>query len=112
MAFDDSTSGLDRHMHHTLEPIWGNDWGDGKPRRLFAAARIARERAEVDFEAHQKYLARRARIAADATRSRAAPIEAAIRKEIRDQSKTVMGAALRLAMDKADRAKARETALE
>jgi len=112
MAFDDSTGGLDRRFHHTPEPIWGNDWGDGKPRRLFAAARIAQERVEVDLAAHQKYLARRARIAADATRSRAAPIEVAIRKELRERSKTAMGAAMNLALEKVERDKRRERALE
>lgn len=112
MAFDDSTGGLDRRMHHTLEPVWGNDWGDGKPRRLFAAARTAVERAEVDFQARQEYLARRARIAADATRSRSAPVEAAIRKEMRERSKTTMGAAMNRALDKAERDRKREKALE
>lgn len=108
MAFDDSTGGLDRFVHHHPEPIWGNDWGDGKPRRLFAAARIAQERDQVDSEARQKYLDRRARIAADATRSRAAPIEAAIRKELRERSKTAMGAAMNRALEEFERDKRRE----
>lgn len=108
MAFDDSTGGLDRYVHHTIEPLWGNDWGDGKPRRVFEAARVSVERAEVDFEARQEYLARRARIAADATRRRSAPVEAKIKAERIAQSKTAMGAAMRAALDKRDRRNGKE----
>ncbi len=94
MAFDDSTGGLDRHLHHTPEPVWGNEWGDGKPRQMFAAARTAFERAEVDQIAHQKYLERRAKIAADAQRRRSAPVEAKIEADLLRGAKSSMGAAL------------------
>jgi hypothetical protein len=81
MAFDDSTGGLDRHLAHTSEPLWGDDWGDRSPRSLFSAARVAPEREQVDAQAQAEYLERRARIAADATRSRSAPVEARLRAE-------------------------------
>lgn len=108
MAFDDSTGGLDRRAYHAPEPIWGDDWGDRKPRRVFEAARTFLERDEVDSIARQKYLARRAEIAADATRSRAAPVEEKIRQEILAQSKTVMGAAMRAAVEKRQRQNGKE----
>jgi hypothetical protein len=109
MSFDDSTGGIDRrHYHNSHEAIYGNDFGDGKPKRLFDASRTCEERREVDSEKRAEYLARRARIAADATRSRSAPVEAKIQADRIAQSKTVMGAAMRAALDKHDRRNGRE----
>lgn len=110
MSFDNSTGGIDRLQFRNQQGLYGNDFGDGKPKRLFEASRTSKERDEVDSEAHQKYLARRAKIAADATRSRSAPVEAKIREEKLAQSKTVMGAAMRAALDKRDRQNGKEKA--
>lgn len=95
MSFDNSTGGIDRLQYRNQEGLYGNDFGDGKPKRLFEASRTSEERREVDSAAHQKYLARRAKIAADATRSRSAPVEAKIREDNLARSKTSMGAAFR-----------------
>lgn len=108
MSFDDSTGGSDRLRYRNQEAFYGNDFGDGSAKSLFAASRICGERREVDSEAHQKYLARRAKIAADATRSRSAPVEAKIKAEKIAQSKTAMGAAMRAALDKRDRQNGKE----
>ena len=81
MAFDDSTGGIDRARHHNPEPVWGDDWGDRSPESLFEASRIAQERQEVDQLAREAYQRRLLARQADATRSRAAPIEAQLRRE-------------------------------
>lgn len=101
MAFDDSTGGIDRARHHSHEPIWGDDWGDRHIARLLDAARIAPERAEVDRLAHEKYLERRARIAADATRRRSAPVEELIERERAKKERGSFGAVLAQALSKA-----------
>lgn len=108
MAFDDSTGGADRLRYRSNAGQYGNDWGDHSAQSLFGALYTDHERAEVDSQKRAEYLARRARISADATRSRAAPIEAEIRKERIAQSKTVMGAAMRAALDKRDRQNGKE----
>jgi hypothetical protein len=108
MAFDDSTGGIDRLQYRNQQDVYGNDFGDGKPKRLFEASRTCEERREVDSEKRAEYLARRAKIAADATRRRSAPVEAKIQAERIAQSKTVMGAAMRAALDKRDRRNGRE----
>lgn len=107
MAFDDTTGGLDRARHHSPEPVWGDDWGDRHPRRMFDACRVSQERQEVDQIAREKYLARRARIAADATRSRAAPVEAALRREQASKERGTFGAVLAKAFAK-DKARAKK----
>jgi hypothetical protein len=108
MSFDDSTGGIDRLQFRNQHDVYGNDFGDGKPKRLSEASRIWEERREVDSAKQAEYLARRARIAADATRRRSAPVEAAILAEQIAQSKTAMGAAMRAALDKRDRRNGRE----
>lgn len=108
MSFDDSTGGIDRLQFRSQHDVYGNDFGDGKPKRLLDASRIWAERREVDSAKQAEDLARRARIAADATRRRSAPVEAAILAERLAQSKTVMGAAMRAALDKRDRQNGRE----
>ncbi|MFZ3185572.1 MAG: hypothetical protein WA173_15680 [Pseudomonas sp.] len=62
------------------------------------------ERAElvlIAHLAHQRYLARRARIAADATRSRSAPIEARLKAEQAKKERGSLGAILAQAMTNA-----------
>lgn len=86
MAFDDATGGIDRRQYHAAQSPWGNDFGDHSPRQLLAALATARERAEVDEAAQTRYQERRDRISADATRSRAAPIEARLRREKLEQA--------------------------
>jgi hypothetical protein len=95
MSFDDSTGGIDRLQFRNQQDVYGNDFGDGKPKRLFEASRTYEERREVDSVKQAEYLARRARIAADATRRRSAPVEAAILADNLARSKTSMGAAFR-----------------
>lgn len=101
MAFDDSTGAIDRVCHHHPESTWGNDWGDHSPQRLLAALRVDQERHDVDQLAREKYLARRARIAADATRSRAAPVEEKLRREQGRKERGAFGAILAQAFAKA-----------
>ena len=108
MSFDDSTGGIDRLQFRSQHDVYGNDFGDGKPKRLLDASRTWEERREVDSVKQAEYLARRARIAADATRRRSAPVEAKIQADKIAQSKTAMGAAMRAALDKRDRRNGRE----
>lgn len=108
MAFDDSTGGADRLHYRNNAGQYGNDWGDHSAQSLFGALYTEHERAGVDSEKRAEYLARRAKIAADATRRRSAPVEAKIQAERIAQSKTVMGAAMRAALDKRDRRNGRE----
>lgn len=108
MAFDDSTGGADRLHYRANAGQYGNDWGDHSAQSLFGALYASHERAEVDSQKRAEYLARRARIAADATRRRSAPVEEKIKAERIAQSKTVMGAAMRAALDKRDRQNGRE----
>lgn len=108
MSFDDSTGGIDRLQFRNQQDVYGNDWGDGKPKRLLGASRTWEERREVDSAKQAEYQARRARIAADATRRRSAPVEAKIQADKIAQSKTAMGAAMRAALDKRDRRNGRE----
>lgn len=98
MAFDSAHLDWATHKHHTGgDAVYGDDWGDGSPRCLFRALGVQRERAEVDAEAHARYLARRAEIAADATRSRSAPVEAQIARERAERSNTAIAQAMRKA---------------
>lgn len=110
MSFDDSTGGSDRLRYRNQQAFYGNDFDDGSTKALFAASRICEERAGVDSEKRAEYLARRARISEDATRRRSAPVEAKIKAERIAQSKTVMGAAMRAALDKRDRRNGKEKA--
>lgn len=68
---------------------------------LWEASLIAQERTQVDRLARQRYLSRRARIAADATRSRSAPIEARLKAEQAKKERGSLGAILAQAMTKA-----------
>lgn len=108
MAFDDSTGGADRLHYRANAGQYGNDWGDHSAQSMFGALYASHERAEVDSQKQAEYQARRARIAADATRRRSAPVEAAILAEQIAQSKTTMGAAMRAALDKRDRRNGKE----
>lgn len=108
MSFDDSTGGLDRRFHHTPEPVWGDDFGDRKPRRLADAARVCLERAQVDEVARQKYLAHWENVAADATRRRSAAIEAKNERDLLRNAQSSMGAAMLAATNKRQKANGRE----
>lgn len=110
MAFDDSTGAADRLRYRSNVEQYGNDWGDHSARSLFGALYTEHERAGVDSEKRAEYLARRARIAEDATRRRSAPVEEKIKAGRIAQSKTVMGAAMRAALDKRDRRNGKEKA--
>lgn len=108
MAYDDSTGGLDRRFFHAPEPIWGNDFGDHKPRRLADAARVCLERAQVDAQADEIIRARWEKIAADATRRRSASIEAKIERDLLRNAQSSMGAAMLAATTKRQKANGRE----
>jgi len=108
MAFDDRTGASERLFYRANADQYGNDWGDHSAQSLFGALYADHERAEVDSQKRAEYLARRARIAEDATRRRSAPVEAKIQAERIAQSKTVMGAAMRAALDKRDRRNGKE----
>ena len=108
MAFDDSTGGADRRRYRSNAEQYGNDWGDHSAKSLFGALYTEHERSGVDSEKQAEYLARRARISADATRRRSAPVEEKIKAERIAQSKTAMGAAMRAALDKRDRQNGKE----
>lgn len=109
MAFDDSSGGQDRRFfHHAPETIWGDDFGDRKPRRLADAARVCLERAQVDAQADEKIRARWEKIAADATRRRSAAIEAKIERDLLRNAQSSMGAAMLAATTKRKKANGRE----
>lgn len=108
MAFDDRTGASERLFYRANADQYGNDWGDHSAQSLFGALYTEHERATVDSEKRAEYLARRARIAADATRRRSAPVEAKIKADRIAQSKTAMGAAMRAALDKRDRQNGKE----
>lgn len=101
MAFDDSTGGIDRRAYHSPHQSWGTDFGDHSPKELLKALAVSRERAEVDRLAQVKYQERRARIAADATRSRSAPIEARLRREQEEKDAANVGSVMAQAFTKA-----------
>lgn len=100
MAFDDSTGGIDRAHHYSPEPVWGDDWGDRSFSVMWEAAKTEDERHAVDRRAHEAYLERRARIAADATRRRSAPVEAKLLREQARKERGTFGAVLAQAFAK------------
>lgn len=108
MAYDDSKGGIDRAHYASTTGIWGDAWGDRSIPCLWDSLDTNRQRAELDHRASLAYQKRRAEIAADATRSRSAPIEAKIRAEQLKNAKTCMGAAFREAYARQNSKKALE----
>jgi hypothetical protein len=95
MAFDDSTGALDRAHYARPDGLWGNDLGDYSAESVFEFLRIREERAEADFRVDEpqrlKYQERLARRQADATRSRAKPVEERIARERAEKSRGTFG---------------------